>query len=536
MAKARCGASAASIADVRVASLRQTATGEGGRSSVRCACSSGAAAAGRPARHADCSARDQSIEVAENPNGSIGTADLAARTRGRGATLRFLRGIQVEVLAVRAVQDVREVPRGGGEARIRGARAVQQRNGVPCSGCALPAKCRHGERVQRASVLGRRAHRVHRGRERRVAVRPGREHRFGASELRERVARARAAGALLCHEVEQRRHAIAERVLLHATMAGGSDALAPRFVGKQCERERFEVVVAVEHALFAVDEEVAHLEVLALHHEQRAAGGDFECAEVHLAADRTVPADARAAEEIAVCGALHALVHRDLRAARFEVAQPRDPRRAFALHRGIEVACERHVEVARQVRRAVVERPLPRVLAEASHVGVAHRREQFDAGRVAQQHVEERLQPRRGRQRQVVVRHDADGRHGAVLQVRGQRFLVRPPQQHEIRLEAVRQRGEQLLDRLARRVERDVEREVHAVDHHAVWRSERAELDTAQVLAVVEALQRQVAEDAHGRRQALARASRLPFASSLCGSRRSALEKCARAPSRSPSP
>ena len=51
-------------------------------------------------------------------------------------------------------------------------------------------------------------------------------------------------------------------------------------------------------------------------------------------------------------------------------------------------------------------------------------------------------------------------------------------------------RCQQLVDRSARRIEGDVEREVHAIDQHAVCRPERAQLDTAEVLAIVEALER----------------------------------------------
>ena len=77
-----------------------------------------------------------------------------------------------------------------------------------------------------------------------------------------------------------------------------------------------------------------------------------------------------------------------------------------------------------------------------------------------------------------------------MLEARGKWFLVRPPQHDEVRFEAVGQCCQQLVDRSARRIEGDVEREVHAIDQHAVCRPERAQLDTAEVLAIVEALER----------------------------------------------
>ncbi len=144
-----------------------------------------------------------------------------------------------------------------------------------------------------------------------------------------------------------------------------------------------------------------------------------------------------------------------------------------------------------------MERPLVRILTPVTDVGERQPTEQVLSGPIAEHGVEERPQPGDVRQREVVVRYDADDRRGAVLEPGGQRFLIGPVDQHDVRLEAGRQQLLQFVPRTDRRVELDVERKVHTVDQHAVVGPVGDELDTAHCFAFVEALERHVAEDAH---------------------------------------
>lgn len=256
---------------------------------------------------------------------------------------------------------------------------------------AAPAQRREREQVQRARVLGRQVVRRECRRDDRLALGPRRQHGGGAAKHAVEFGAHRAPWPWSGEHSFELADASRQAVVLDPTMSRGGDAAQPGRIGEQVLHDGFEIGRVVEHAFFAGHEEVRDLEVLTFHHEQRAARGHFERAQVHLAANAAVPADLAAIQVLAISLTADAAARVRGDAEILQMPQSFDPGGAFALYGWIEVADKADVEIARAgVRQQLVERPLVRGPIPVAHVGEREATEQIDTGAIAEQHVEER--------------------------------------------------------------------------------------------------------------------------------------------------
>ena len=144
------------------------------------------------------------------------------------------------------------------------------------------------------------------------------------------------------------------RLCLHPGVARRRHPGAQGLVGQVTLQKRFQIVVAVEHALLAVAEEVAHLQVLPLHEEQRTTRGRLVGTHVHLAADGLVDHDAAAGQRFGICLAEEALQDGDAVAVG-ELGHAGQEACATAVDLMVQVADEEDVEPSWEVGVGVVD-------------------------------------------------------------------------------------------------------------------------------------------------------------------------------------